>query len=182
MRLDDETVTLYRMARNYYLAHQGGIPNALERADEIYRELRMRYGVELYYEVDLPENLLLVHPLGTVLGRATYADFFCAYQNVGVGSDLDGNRPVFKGPCVMFPGSKVLGRVTIGANVFITANTVISGANDLPVEVPDNCVVFNMPWYPRIGVDPLGDLPRIYPASKPTKRSVIRDVFKVPLA
>ncbi len=167
MRLDDELVLWFRKARSAYLAGDQS------SADYWHRAIRREHGCELYPAVNLPEHLLLVHPLGTVLGRATYADYFCAYQNVGVGSDLDGNRPVFKGPCVMFPGSKVLGKTVIGANCFILANTVVER-----VTVPDNSIVYSRPVD---AYDPSRnrEVNFITAGWRPTKRSVIRDVFKV---
>lgn len=167
MKLDDELVEMYRIARAAYELGDE------EMAESYHRQMRREHGCELYPAVELPEHLMFVHPVGTVLGRATYADYFCAYQNVGVGSDLDGNRPVFKGPCVMFPGSKVLGKTVIGANCFILANTVVER-----VTVPDNSIVFSRPVN---AYDPSRnrDVNFITAGWRPTKRNVIRDVFKV---
>lgn len=157
MRLDDEALAMYRTARRAFLSGDIGL------AEAYYGDLRERHACELYYEVDLPEHVRLVHPVGTVLGRATYADYFVAYNCSGVGSDIDGNRPVFTGPCVLFPGARVLGNVRIGANVFITANTVVQNC-----EVPDNSVVF--PADSRYAVAQCD--------SKPTKRNVVEAFFK----
>ena len=170
MRLDDEVVFNYRQSRAAFLRGD------LVEAEIYYRQNRSNHAIELYYEVELQEHFMPVHASGTVLGRATYGDFLCVYQNVGVGSDLDGNRPVFGDGVVIFPGAKVLGKTKIGSNVFITANTVVQN-----VEIPDNSVVFN-------GVHPLwisdprsDDTPFLSALHRPTKRSVIRDVFKVPM-
>lgn len=138
-------------------------------ADAHYRLNRM-LGVDLYYEVKLPRTLMLVHPVGTVLGRATYGEYLCVYQNVGVGSDLDGNRPKFGDGVVLFPGAKVLGNTVIGSNVFITANTVVQNC-----EIPDNMIVFPTATDMR-GKGAEWDVGCGW---TPTKRSVIRDVFKV---
>ena len=159
MRLDDEIVSNYRQSRVAFLKGD------MWQAEYFYRLNREDNSVELYYEVDLPEHLMFVHPLATVLGRATYGDFLCVYQNVGVGSDLDGNRPVLGTGVVLFPGAKVLGKTKIGSNVFVTANTVVQN-----VEIPDNSVVFSRTM-------PFGGT--VICGWKPTKRSVIRDVFKV---
>lgn len=131
MRLDDEIVHRYRESRVAFL--RGDI----HEAARIYRHLRADHSIELYYEVDLPEHVMFVHPVATVLGRAMYGDYFVCYQNVGVGSDLDGNKPVLGEGVVLFPGAKVLGNTKIGNNVFVTSNTVVQN-----VVVPDNCVVF----------------------------------------
>jgi serine O-acetyltransferase len=150
MRLDDDIVENYRLSRAAYSR------NALLAAESHYRYNRANHAIDLFYEIELPEHLMFVHPVGTVLGRATYGDFLCVYQNVGVGSDLDGNRPVLGDGVVLFPGAKVLGKTVISGNVFVMANAVMNGCY-----VPPNSVAYG------------------YNQSSPTTRSVIRDVFKV---
>lgn len=158
-RLDDECLRAYRRSHELYLV---GRVNA---AMDLYRLIRRDHGCELFYEVDLPTLMRLVHPLGTVLGRATYADGLVAYQGVSVGSTVDHERPVFKGPCVLFPHSGVIGPVTVGANVWIQAGSIIEARPGMPVVIEDNCVVR------RVGDNAM---------CAPTKRSVMEQFFKDP--
>jgi len=71
------------------------------------------HGCDLFYEVELPSIFLLVHPLGTVLGRGTYSDYFVVYQRVGVGSNRD-IYPTFGEHVTLRPGAAVLGKSHIG--------------------------------------------------------------------
>lgn len=161
MHLDDEILALYRNSRRAY--HRGDIASA----ELGYRRLRADHGVELFYEIDLPENMLFVHPIGSVLGRAVYGDFLVVYQNAGVGSDIDGNQPTLGNGVVLFPGARVLGNTVIGDNVFVTANTVVQDC-----VVPSNSVVFSAnQGYPEDGI-PMA----VYAKWRPTTRSV-RDHF-----
>lgn len=144
----------FEITERYWLSRDAFLNNDMRTAMTHYRALRAEHSVELYYEVELQAPVRFVHPLGSVLGRATYAPNLVVYQNVGVGSDLNGNRPKFTGPCVLFPGAKVLGNSVIGANVYITANTVVSGGS-----IPDNSIVC------------------LNGIIKPTTRSVIADYF-----
>lgn len=157
MRLDDQAVQLYRESRCAWLA--GDELNATE----FYAMLRLHHACDIYYEVELPEHVRLIHPVGVVLGRATYGDYFVAYNGSGVGSDLDGNRPVIGEGVVLFPGAKVLGKTKIGANVFVTANTVVQDG-----EVPDNSVVY--PTWDNVNM-------QFCAAYKPTHRSVKKHFF-----
>jgi serine O-acetyltransferase len=136
VRLDDDIAELYHLSVS---ARRAGDE---KQAFHFYRQLRAHHGVELFYEIDLVTPFRFVHPLGSVLGRARYAAFMVFYQNVGVGSDIDGNRPAFYGPAVLFPGARVVGKVRVGSNVFFTTNTTVSGTEKKPVEIPDNVVVF----------------------------------------
>lgn len=165
MRLDDEIAIQYRESREAFL--RGDI----SEAERIYRSLRAAHSIELFYEVDLPEHLMFVHPVGTVLGRATYGDHLVIYQNVGVGSDLNNNRPMLGRGVVLFPGAKVLGNTRIGDNVFVTANTVVQD-----VVVPDNCVVFPSVKVPGAsqGERPINT---VGCAWKRTRRSVMAHFF-----
>jgi serine O-acetyltransferase len=82
------------------------------------------HGLDAFYEVALPSVFLLVHPLGTVLGRGNYSDYFVAYQRVGVGSNRD-IYPTFGPHVTLRPGAAVLGNSLIGANCQIAAETLI---------------------------------------------------------
>lgn len=162
-RLDDECLRAYRRSRELYLVGR------VDEAMELYRGIRRDHGCELFYEVDLPTEMRLVHPLGTVLGRATYADGLVAYQGVSVGSTVDGERPVFKGPCVLFPGARVIGNVTVGANVWVQSGVTIQTFSRWPViNIPDDRVVYSCSGAP-------GGF-----SFAPTKRSVMDQFFKDP--
>ena len=47
-----------------------------ELADKIYYLNKIMNSVDLYHEVDLPNIFFCDHPLASVMGRASYADFF----------------------------------------------------------------------------------------------------------
>ena len=163
MNFDDHIIEDYRRSREHFLNGN------LKSAEFFYGLNRSSNAIDLYYEVELPEHVKFVHPFGTVLGRATYGDYLVVYHGCGVGSDLDGNRPVLGRGVVLFPGAKVLGKTTIGDNVFITANTVVQGVN-----IPSNSVVFPAAhdFSAHGGVRPLTS------GWKLTKRSVIDHYFK----
>lgn len=135
MNLDDEIYTNWWHANHAY--HAGDIP----AAEHLYRGLRRDHGVELFYEIQLMKPTRFIHPLGTVLGRATYARNLVVYQGVSVGSTVDHERPVFTGPCVLFPHSGVIGPVTVGKNVWITAGCIVEARPWRPLTVPDNVIV-----------------------------------------
>jgi len=88
------------------------------------------HGCDIFYEVALPDIFLLVHPLGTVLGRATYADYFVSYQRVGVGSNRD-VYPRFGRHVTLRPGAAVLGDCRIGDHCQIATESLVLD-RDLP--------------------------------------------------
>lgn len=158
--VDEEIYRLYQLMAEAWFAKKDRA-----HADFFYRRLRKEYHVDLFYEVMLRHPVKFVHPLGSVLGRATYAPHLCVYQGVSVGSTLNKERPVFTGPCVLYPHSGVIGNVTVGRNVYITAGVIVQAAPGTTVEIPDNSVVVRAAdgW-----------------AAKPTQRRVEADYFAEP--
>ena len=154
LHTDQYAVFLYYLASS---AHRQGRPSLATKA---YALNKLLHGLDVFYEIELPAIFAVVHPVGTVLGRATYGDYFVAYQNVGVGTDpftLQG--PSFGEGVVMYGGSRVLGPAKIGSNCLIAASACIIGDS-----VPDNHIAFGM--HPNVG-------------TKPTRHRVKQDIFKV---
>jgi len=86
---------------------------------------KLLHGVDIYYEVALPDIFQLVHPLGTVLGRAQYCDYLVVYQGCTIGSVVGGGYPRIGNGCIMYSNSSILGDCKIGENVIIGANSYV---------------------------------------------------------
>jgi len=149
----------------YYLSnslHRMSGPTPV--AEKSYALNKALHGLDAFYEVELPDVFAVVHPVGTVLGRATYGDYFCAYQNVSVGADLNGNQPFFGKGVVLYGGSRIVGNVTVGNNCFVSAGTsVVTASNRPKVVFSENRTVFG---------------PHPNDHTRPTQRNVIKDIFR----
>lgn len=86
------------------------------------------HGIDAFYEVELPEIFLFVHPLGTVLGRGTYSDFFLIYQRCGIGANND-VYPIMKEFVTLRPGSSILGDCFVEENCTIAAESLLLDKN-----------------------------------------------------
>jgi serine O-acetyltransferase len=105
-------------------------------ADRVYCLNKMMNCCDLFYEVALPEIFYLDHPLGSIMGRASYGNYFVFQQNCTVG----GNHGIFPrlGEFVrLFANATVIGDTEIGNNVFISAGVLIKDE-----KIPDNTIVF----------------------------------------
>lgn len=91
---------------------------------KIYQLNKYLHAIDVFYEVDLPDIFLFVHPLGTVLGRGNYADYFLVYQRCGVGSNHD-VYPVMKEFVTLRPGSTILGNCIVEKNCTIAAGSLL---------------------------------------------------------
>ena len=104
--------------------------------DKIYMLIKIIAGCDLYYQINLPNVFSFDHPVGTVLGRAQYGEYFAFAQNCTVGNN-NGEYPIFGSRVVLNSGCTVLGNSRIGSNVILGANTYI-----LDVDIPDNSIVY----------------------------------------
>ena len=118
----------------YYLSNE--LKSHTREADIIYYLNKILHGIDWYYQIELPNYFMVEHPIGSVLGRAKYGDFFFVYQGVTVG----GNKSVYPrigDHVIMYSNSKILGQSRIGNNVIISANAYIKDT-----DIPDNSIVF----------------------------------------
>lgn len=95
-----------------------------ELSSKLYLLNKYLHGVDVFYEVDLPDIFLFTHPLGSVLGRAKYSDYFHVYQHCNVGSN-NGAYPVLAEHLTMHPGSSILGECRVGRNSKIAAGALL---------------------------------------------------------
>ncbi|MGZ3769093.1 MAG: serine acetyltransferase [Bdellovibrio sp.] len=143
---DQYSMFLYLAANT---AYRLGVGNDL--ASKLFLLNKSLHGIDAFYEVELPEIFLFVHPLGTVLGRANYKNYFLVYQNCGVGSNHD-IYPSLEEYVTLRPGSSVLGDCKIGRNCTIAAQSLV-----LDRDLKDNTVYIGKPkeFFTRQAVDTL---------------------------
>ncbi|GHT01179.1 hypothetical protein AGMMS50276_28670 [Synergistales bacterium] len=97
-------------------------------------------GILVTYKCGLPDIFYLDHPIGTVLGNASYSDYLVVLQGVSVnsGSVIEGKQMPFIGESVFLSvGAKIIGDVRIGEMSSVGVDTVI-----YKTDVPSNHVVF----------------------------------------
>lgn len=87
-------------------------------------------GIVIVYDTILPDVFVLMHTVGTVLGKAQYGNYLVAAQNVTVGMDR-GETPVLGERVVLYGGSVVIGRAQVGDRVTIATNATVRG-QDVP--------------------------------------------------
>lgn len=97
------------------------------------------HGLDVFYAVELPTIFQLVHPIGTVLGRAKYADYLVVSQGCTVGNN-HGIYPTLGQHVVLYPGATVLGKCQVGDDCRIAAGALLVDQNLKP-----NTTYFGMP-------------------------------------
>jgi serine O-acetyltransferase len=82
------------------------------------------HGLNCTYDTKLPDIFLLIHSVGTILGKASYADYFVACHNVTVGSDK-GIEPIIGKGVYMGPGSAIVGNCNVNMFTHMAINSVL---------------------------------------------------------
>lgn len=124
---------LYTLSNEIF--RRGGVRSV---CDKVYALNRALSSADLYYEVELPDVFTFDHPLGAVMGRAEYSNYFTFSQGCTVGNN-HGVYPRFDERVFMMSNSKVVGDCRVGSNVIIAANAYVKDQ-----DIPSNSVVFGI--------------------------------------
>jgi serine O-acetyltransferase len=150
---DQYAIFLYYLANSAFREKPGH-----PVADKAYALNKALHAWDAFYEVVLPDVFSVQHPVGTVLGRATYSDYFICYHNCTVGANLANDYPAFGRGVVMYGGSRVIGATSVGENTFVSTGAIVIDGGKLD----GDSILHGI--YPKAG-------------RSPTKRHVIRDIF-----
>ena len=96
---------------------------------------KIMHGLDLFYSVAMPDIFMLVHPVGSVIGHASFKNYLMIYQNCSVGA-TDSEYPVLGEGVVLYSKTSVLGASKVGDNVLLGANTLIVNSS-----VSDNTII-----------------------------------------
>lgn len=125
----------------YYYSNEiwkSGIPIL---ADKLYYLNKALNACDLYYEVDLPPIFMLDHPVGAVIGRAKYSNYFSFAQNCTVGNNK-GLYPTIGSNVRMCANSMIIGNCIIGDNVTLGANACVKDEH-----IESNSIIFGSSPY-----------------------------------
>lgn len=130
MHADEYCSFLVILARQAYLDGE----NAL--AEATYLVNRRMHAFECFYTRDIPNIFHLEHPIGSVLGQASFGEYLVVYQGVSVGGDMKLRYPRLGEGVVLFSKCSLIGSVNIGRNCAIGAGVQLYGES-----VPDNVAI-----------------------------------------
>jgi len=124
LHTDQYAMFLYFLSNTIY--HLGGNPSL---SSKIYALNKALHAVDAFYEVELPDIFAFQHPVGTVIGRGKYSNYFFVYQRCSIGANLDDVYPVIGEGVVMFGGSAIIGNCVVGNNCWLSVGTVVMNQN-----------------------------------------------------
>ncbi len=118
-------------------------------------------GIDLFYEIELPEVLFIGHSVGIVFAKATYGNYLVVYQNSTVGKN-HGTAPVLGEGVILYPNTAIIGRCQVGARTVLA-----QGVSLINTDSPGDCTVFGAAT--GAGV-----------VFKPTRHNALADIFRLP--
>ena len=116
-------------------------------------------GIDLFYEIAMPEAFYIGHSVGIVLAKATYGNYLVLYQGSTVGRHKQ-DIPQLGERVILYPGSAVVGRAVIEDGAVLS-----QGTRAINRRVPANQMAF---------ADAGGDL-----VFRPTPDDLIREYFRL---
>lgn len=131
----------------YFASNQLYRAGSLDLATKVFLLNKALHGLDLFYSVRMPPVFLLVHPVGTVLGKADYGNFLVVYQNVTVGATDRGIYPVIGEKTILYSKATLLGQCQVGDEVVFASNSFL-----INTDVPPRSVVTGA--YPGFRIKP----------------------------
>lgn len=125
---------LYFLSNTIWRADRGEL--ASEVATRLFLLNKALNGIDLFYEIDMPEVFFIGHSVGIVLAKASYGNYLVLYQNCTVGKN-HGVAPVLGDGVIMYPNTAIIGRCKIGNNTVVSQGTGIINR-----DTPGDCIVF----------------------------------------
>ena len=126
------SVCLFRLSNFFFRMHLSIISKIIWYIN------RLLFHVDIDYRADLAGGFVLIHGLGTVIGKTVVSKgSLTVYQNVTIGGgngkpcrlDPDGVKrgmPMFMGENVIYTGAIVVGGIIVSENSIIKAGRVVS--------------------------------------------------------
>ncbi|OXR48003.1 hypothetical protein PuT2_14930 [Pusillimonas sp. T2] len=93
-------------------------------------------GIDLFYEIEMPEVFFIGHSVGIVLAKAQYGNYLVLYQNSTVGKN-NGIAPVLEERVVLYPNTAVIGR-----SIVRRRSIIAQGVSVVNNDTPGNSLVF----------------------------------------
>jgi len=81
-------------------------------------------GIDLFYEIAMPEVFYIGHSVGIVLAKATYGNYLVLYQNSTVGRHK-ADIPVLGERVVLYPNTAVIGRSVVEDDAVVSQGTSV---------------------------------------------------------
>lgn len=87
-------------------------------------------GIDLFYEIEMPEIFFIGHSVGIVLAKAKYSNYLVLYQNSTIGKN-HGLAPCLGEGVIIYPNSAVIGDCNVADGSVIAQGVSVINRNTL---------------------------------------------------
>ena len=119
LQSSQHTIFLYYLSNTLY--RRSGETGAATR---LFLMNKAFNGIDLFYEIAMPEVFYIGHSVGIVLAKATYGNYLVLYQNSTVGRHKD-QIPVIGDRVIIYGNSAVIGRTVVESDAVISQGTSV---------------------------------------------------------
>jgi serine O-acetyltransferase len=135
LNADHNTVLLYFSSNIAYKI------NDIPLASKLFYLNKTLHSFHCMYDTILPEIFLVIHGVGTILGKATYSSYFVVTQGCTIGTSAN-EAPKIGAGAIMYPNSSIVGKSVLRENCCIANGAFVSNyesqANELIIgQSPD---------------------------------------------
>ena len=127
-----QLMTYYPEYRNLFYHRLGWIA-------KIFHPLCRPMPTLFIYTEDIGPGLFIQHGVATIIAAKKIGKNCWINQQVTIGFSNDTDCPTIGDNVFIYAGAKVIGKVRVGDNSIVGANSVVIG------NVPENCTVFGVP-------------------------------------
>jgi serine O-acetyltransferase len=121
----------------YFLSNEcSRLTGGLNDAKRVFLLNKALNGIDLFYEIQMPDVFVLGHTVGMVFAKATYGSHCVFHQGCTVGRDRE-DRPILERGVVLYPNSSVIGSCRVRENTVLAP-----GVQLVNRDTPGNCIVF----------------------------------------
>jgi len=121
----------------YFLSHECARQNdGLNDAKRVFLLNKALNGIDLFYEIQMPDVFVVGHTVGIVFAKATYGSHCVFHQGCTIGRNRE-DRPILERGVVLYPHSSVIGSCRVRENTVLAP-----GVHLVNRDTPGNCIVF----------------------------------------
>jgi serine O-acetyltransferase len=113
----------------YYCSNIAYEMNDLKLANKLFYLNKILHSFHCMYDAVLPEIFIVIHGIGSVLGKAKYSNFFIVTQGCTVGGNSKWEYPELDEYIIMYPNSSILGKSKISRKVVFANNSMVLNFN-----------------------------------------------------
>jgi len=120
----------------YYCSQVAYQKDMIQLASKLFYLNKTLNAFHCMYDTKLPDVFMVLHGVGTVLGKANYGNYFVCFQGCTVGANAELEYPDIGDFTIMYPNSSIIGKSVVGNKSCIANGTFVNN-----IHIPENSLI-----------------------------------------